>query len=144
MPRLILAVCMTGVLNAQSGAPPVAGSWSAQFQGHTFIRLELQSSSGAVTGGMSLGDIEVDRQGAPRRVGEAPRDLTPIFDVSARDAVLTFARRDGTDIDRFELRLTGEGRAELRFLLGDDVRRELAGSGIPEPKPIPLVRQQLH
>jgi len=125
---------------SQSGGTPIAGSWTAQFEGRTFLRLELKAVNGTITGGMSMGDFEVDGQGEVRRADEAPRDLKPLLDVAYRAATLTFSRRDVTETDRFELRLLEAGHAELRFLLNDADRKDLAASGIPDPKPIRLTR----
>jgi len=141
MKTMTLAVALTIFSMGQSGAASFAGSWTAQFQGRTFVRLELKTASGAITGGISLGDIEVDDKGALRRVGDPPRDLKPIFDVRQRVSTLTFAFKDGTDPARFELRLLEGGRAELRFLPDEATRKEIVAAGIPVPKPIPLTRQ---
>jgi hypothetical protein len=141
MKKVTLAIALTIFSMGQSGAASFAGSWTAQFQGRTFVRLELKTANGAITGGISLGDIEVDDKGALRRVGEPPRDLTPVFEVRQRGSILMFARKDGTDTDRFELRVLEGGRAELQFLPDEATRKEIAASGIPVPKPIPLTRQ---
>ena len=63
--------------SSRSGAP-IAGSWTAQFDGRTFVRLELMAANGTFDGGISLGNVEVDKQGTLSRVSEAPRDLSPI------------------------------------------------------------------
>jgi hypothetical protein len=91
---------------------------------------------------MALGNFEVDAQGEVRRASDPPRVLTPIFGVTRRGSTVLFSRTDGDGTDRFELRLF-EGRegAELTFLLTDADRKELAGSGIPAPKPIRLTKQ---
>jgi len=141
MKTVTLAIALTILSMGQSGAASFAGSWTAQFQGRTFVRLELKATNGAITGGISLGDLEVDDKGAPRHVGDPPRDLTPIVDVRQRGSTLMFALKDGTDTDRFELRLLEGGRAELQFLLDDATRKEIAASGVAVPKPIPLTRQ---
>ena len=70
----------------------------------------------------------------------APRELTPIFDLAVRDSTLSFSRKEGHDTDRFEMRLLGAEAAELRFLLSDADRSELAASGVAMPKPIRLKR----
>ena len=136
---LILATSTSG----QPAPPSVAGFWTAQFEGHTFLRLELKSVNGAITGGMSIGDIEVDQQGGLRRVKEAPSDLTPISDVTDHQSRLTFSRKDGDgdDTDRFELRVIDASHAELTFLLSDAAREDLAANGVPVPKPIALSKQ---
>ena len=143
MKTLALLVAIATVSVAQTGGESIAGSWTAQFEGRTFLTLELKAVDGTITGGMSVGNIEVDKQGALRRVGESPRDLSPIFDVTQRASTVTFSRKDADDStpDRFELRLLEPGRAELQLLLSDALREELAADGIAAPKPIPLTKQ---
>ena len=143
MKTLTLLIALTAVVAGQTGGGPIAGSWTAQFEGRTFLRLELKTVNGTITGGMSVGNIEVDGQGALRRVDESPRDLTPIFDVTQRASTLTFYRKDtpASAPDRFELRLLEAGHAELQFVLSEADRKELAASGIPAPKPIFLTKQ---
>ena len=119
----------------------MVGSWIAQFEGTTFVRLELNSANGGITGGISLGNIEVDDRGAVRRVTASPPGLKPISDLTQRGSVLEFLLKDGDEPDRFELRLVEGGRAELHLLLSEDDREELAASGIPTPRPILLTRQ---
>jgi hypothetical protein len=143
MKTLALFVAIAAVSVAQSGGASITGSWTAQFEGRTFLTLELTAVDGTITGGMRVGNIDVDKQGALSRVGESPRDLRPIFDVTQRASTVTFSRKDTDDStpDRFELRLLEPGRAELHFLLSDADREELAASGIPALKPIPLTKQ---
>ena len=143
MKTLALLVAIAAGSVAQSGGASITGSWTAEFEGRTFLTLELKAVDGTITGGMSVGNIEVDKQGALRRVGELPRDLRPIFDVTHRASTVTFSRKDTEDSTpaRFELRLLETGRAELHILLSDADREELAASGISDPKPIPLTKQ---
>jgi hypothetical protein len=141
MKTLALVLILASGTAGQSAKPPAVGSWTAQFEGRTFLKLVLEAVNGTIGGGMSIGSIEVDKQGALRRVGDLPRTLTPIFDVTEQPALVTFSRKDGSDTDRFELHLLGAGRAELRFLLSDEDREALAADGVPAPKPIALTRQ---
>jgi hypothetical protein len=143
MKTLALLVAIAAVSVAQSGGASITGSWTARFEGRTFLTLELKAVDGTITGGMRVGNIEVDKQGALRRVGESPRDLRPIFDVTQRASIVTFSRKDTEDSapDRFELRLLEPSRAELLFLPSDADREELAEIGIPALKPIPLRKQ---
>jgi len=55
-----------------------------------------------------------------------------------RGSTLSFSRKAGEDTDRFEMRLLGADGAEMRFLLSDADRSELATSGVEVPKPIRL------
>ena len=141
MKTLALVLMLASGTAGQSVAPSAAGSWTGRFEGHTFLRLELKSVNGSLTGGMSIGNIEVDKQGALRSVKDAPADLTPILDVTEHQSIVTFSRKDGGDTDRFELRVLDSSHAELRFLLSDEDREALAADGIPAPKPISLSKQ---
>jgi hypothetical protein len=142
MPLVAVIVGITCLTAGQSGTGSVAGTWTAQFDGRTFVRVELKTEGGTIAGGMSLGDIEIDNQGALRKVGEMPAKLTPIFDVRQKGPLLTFSRKESTDIDHFEFRLLNDGaRAQLLLLLTEDDLKDLAAEGIPAPKPIVLIRR---
>ena len=134
---IVAAACLAG----QAAGAPMAGTWRAEFEGLTFITLELESANGTVTGLISLGDVEVDKQGALARVSEPKRKPTPIFDVSQTGSTLRFAVKDQNDTDQFELRVLDAERAELRMLLADQDVKELAAQGVPVPKPFALTRQ---
>ena len=141
MKTFVLAVAIAAIPAGQTGATGAAGSWTAEFKGETFIRLELTMAGGRLGGTMSAGNVEVDKQGELSRVSAAPGDPKPIFDVVQQGSMVTFARKDEQDTDRFELRLLDSGRAELRFVLTDELLKELAADGIPAPKPFVLRRR---
>jgi hypothetical protein len=137
---LFLVVAIAALSVGQPAGGSIAGSWVAEFEGRTFIRLELRTVNGALTGGLSIGNFEVDTQGVVKRASDAPRKLTPIFDVTLRGSNMTFSRKDVDDTDQFGLRLLDTGDADLQFLLNDEDREALAASGVPIPKPIRLTR----
>jgi len=140
MGRMIL-VAMLALASTQASRPAHVGQWTAAFGGATWVRLQLTESKGAIGGRISLGDLEVNAQGEVRRASEAPPEFTPLFDVVLRDAVLSFARKDGDDMDRFELRVLQDvNTAELSFIVSDELRRELAAEGLVVPKPVRLTR----
>jgi hypothetical protein len=139
--KIVPLIAAVVALAGQSSGAPIAGSWTAQFNDRTFVRLELKAANGTFDGGISLGDVEVDKQGALSRVSEAPHDLTPIFDVMQAASTVRFSRKDGADTDRFELRVLETGRAELQFLVSDRDFRELAAIGVPAPRPFQLTKQ---
>ena len=141
MKTLALVVAIAAVSSVQSDSTSIAGSWTARFDGRTFVTLELKTANGTITGGISMGNFEVDSQGVVRRADESPRALTAIFDVKLRASLLTFSRKDGDSTNRFEVRLLDGGDAELRFLVDDEDLEELAADGIPAPKPIHLAKQ---
>ena len=97
--------------------------------------------AGTLSGKIGLGDIELEKDGELKTVGPAPATLTPIGNVSVKNSVLSFTRKDGEDLDHFEMRITGPGAAELRLILTEADVKEFAAEGIPAPKPIKLKRQ---
>lgn len=123
----------------QTPATKYDGIWIAQFEGVTWARLELRTVNGALTGGISLGNIEMNEDGTLRHVDPAPKELSPIFDVRERGTAISFARKDASDTDRFEISLASTG-LDLAFLFTEEDKREFAAEGIPLPKPVRLVR----
>jgi hypothetical protein len=143
MRTLALLVTIAAVSTVQSGPASIEGSWIAQFEGRTFLGLDLKTVDGVITGAMTVGNIEVDKDGALLRVGELSREVRPVFDVTRRESTVTFFRKDTDDStpDRFELRLLETGDAELHVLLSEEDRKEFAANGVPPPKPIRLAKQ---
>jgi hypothetical protein len=140
MARFILATALA-LAFGQTNAQPYAGTWTGDFNGQTFVRLELRTTDGKLGGTISLGNVEVDKQGDLKSAGAAPKNATPIFEVAVKDSVLAFARRDGRDTDRFQMRVTGAGTAELQPILTDADRKELTAQGIPGLKAFRLKKQ---
>jgi len=129
----------TAILAAQSTPQQFAGTWTAALAGKTYARLELHESGGALGGRVCLGSMHFDRSGEVSEVLETSCTFTPIFDVTLRDGVLRFARRDDDETDRFELRATN-GNVLMTFVFTDAVRAELASQGIADLKPVRLTR----
>jgi hypothetical protein len=134
--RRVILLLATVLTSGQTSTQPYAGTWIAEFAGQTFVRLELNATSGGLGGQIGLGNIGVNSQGEVEEAGPVP-GLTPIFEVTLADSVLSFSRKDGDDTDHFQLRLVG-GAAELQFLLTEADRKELAEAGVPVPKPVRL------
>ena len=140
MKTLYLAVAITALSVGQPAGGPIAGSWTAKFEGRTFIRLDIKTVDGAIAGGISVGHFEVDPQGAVRRADAAPLYLRHIFGATRKGSTVTFFAKDVNDTDKYELRLLENADADLQFLLNEEDRKELAASGIPMPKPIRLTK----
>ena len=141
MKALCLALAITTLWVGQPADGPIAGSWTATFEGRTFVRLELKTVNGAISGGIRLGrNLEIDSQGMVKRADAAPLNLKPIFGATRKGATVTFFLKDGNDTDQFELRLLENGDADLHVLLNDTDRKELAADGVPLPKPIRLTK----
>jgi hypothetical protein len=117
-----------------------AGRWAADHDGRPVVRLDLRMNAGTLGGSIQLADIHVDARGEVETVQSGLSAAAALFDVTSRSGALAFSRRDGNDIDQFELRVIDDRAAELRLIPSDADRRELASNGIPVPKPIRLTR----
>jgi hypothetical protein len=138
------------VLAAVFGVAPIvqtntaAGVWTAEFNGKTFVKVELHVEGAALAGRISESDVHLDDNGDLRSVGDLPADAQRIFNVKQDGAIVTFSARDEDDTDNFEFRVRDDGRAELRLFLTEKFRAQLAASGIPQTwisKAIVLTRQ---
>ena len=143
MENMIVAIALAMTVGqapaSQAPGQTYAGTWIAELTGTTYIRLELEGAAGALRGRISLGNITgLDAQGQVIKAEPAPRELTPIFDVTLRTTSLAFSHKNGNDMDRFEMRLVGNEAADLLFILTDEDRKELAADGLPDPKPFRL------
>ena len=134
---ILLAAALT-VGATQTPNQALAGMWTAEHAGQTFVRLELQVTGNTISGRISLGDVEVDKTGALKAATAATRPPTPILDVAERAGKLTFGYKDGRETDRFEFTLIDETTARLQFLLTDNDRKDLASEGISDFKPFML------
>ena len=136
MTHLLFGILLAGLLQP----PPagLAGTWVAELNGTTFMRLELRTESGRLIGAIGTGDIQFDKNGVVNEAKRAPTTLTPMSSIEISGSVMSFKRIEGDDLEDFRLRITGERTAELTFLPSDEVLKELKEEGIPAPKPIPL------
>ncbi len=108
--RGTMVAAVVGLLLAQPASQSYVGTWTADLNGQMYVRLEL-ATTGAVLGGrISLGDIHLNSAGEVEAVTSVAQRFTPIFDLVLRDATLSFARKDGDDTDRFEMRLIPTAR----------------------------------
>jgi len=119
---------------------PFAGRWAADHDGRPVVRLDLRMTAGKLGGSIQLADIHVDARGEVETVNSGLSAASALIDITPRSGALAFSRRDGSDIDHFEMRVIDDRAAELRFVPSDADRRELANNGVPMPKPIRLTR----
>ena len=137
MISIVAAVTLAAALQASASTQSYAGTWIAELSGTTYVRLELQGTS-AVTGRLSLGNIQTDGKGAIIKVAAAPRDTHPLQEIVRRETHLSFILKEGRDSDRFELRLVGADSADLVFIPSEEDKKEFAAEGIAAPRPIRL------
>ena len=118
MTHLLFGILLAGLLQP----PPagLAGTWVADLNGTTFMRLELRTENGRLIGALGTGDIHFDKNGVVDEAKSVPTTLTPMSSIVMSGGVMSFTRVEGDDIERFRLRITGDRTAELTFLPSDE------------------------
>lgn len=138
MIRIVAVIAVAVAIQSSASAQSYTGTWIAELSGTTYVRLELQGTTAAMTGRLSLGNIQTDGKGAIIKVAAAPRETHPLQEIVRRDTHLSFILKEGRDSDRFELRLVGADSADLSFIPSEADKKEFAAEGIAAPKPIRL------
>ena len=133
--RKILFLCSfalsCALLNAQDAAAqkPFRGTWEAKFHGNVFCTVVLKPGE-KMSGTVSTGRITVNDEGDLIEAEPSPTGKESDIMRAAIDGDrLTFEIDDDGDLLKFEMTITGAGKAELRFVV--------APSKI---KPLPLER----
>jgi hypothetical protein len=135
----LCTIALVALALVQGDVRPYVGTWVADINSVTFVRLELNVSDGRLIGRLGIGNFQVDTDGEVTSAIEAQQPL-PMVDVALRDSMLAFSRKNGDSTERFELRPAGEGGALLTIVLSADDLEDLAASGIAVLKPIRLKR----
>ncbi|MBV8820374.1 MAG: hypothetical protein JO022_18585 [Acidobacteriaceae bacterium] len=114
MKRSLLLLVLACTVSAQDNN--FQGTWEAKFKGTIFCILNINESK-EVSGSLVCGSLSVDDSGELTEVG-APGDRArmPLQQIKADERIMSFAVDDGDGPMKFEFRITGEERAELRFL----------------------------
>jgi len=135
--RNLTFVATLALIGVQATLADYSGTWIAERGETTYVQLELSVTNGALAGRLGLGDVQVDANGEV--AGAQPvRELTPLVGLDLRDGRLFLTRPDGDDTDHFELRILGHDAAELLFKPTAADLGDLAGNGVPLPKPFRL------
>src|SRR5258708_31505989 len=94
-----------------------AGTWEAKWKDKVICTLKLKAGE-QISGETEACSINVDANGDLQEPDSERSDNSPLPILNAKlqgDALL-FEQKDGDDVLRFEMKLIGEGRAELRIL----------------------------
>ena len=95
-----------------------AGTWEAKWKDKVICTLRLKAGE-QISGETEACSINVDANGDLReRDSTEPSDNSPapILNAKLQGDELFFEQKDGDEVLKFEVKLVGEGRAELRIL----------------------------
>lgn len=115
---LIIALSITVALTAAIPGPQrFAGTWQARFQGTLICTIKVEARE-KLSGALYGCSIPVNNDGDLIEADppQHPNEPSPITNLRFRDNTLTFEVNGGSDVMKFELVLTAEDQADLRFL----------------------------
>ena len=97
MIRIVAVIAVAVAIQSSASAQSYTGTWIAELSGTTYVRLELQGTTAAMTGRLGLGNIQTDGKGAIIKVAAAPRETHPLQEIVRRDTHLSFILKEGRD-----------------------------------------------
>jgi hypothetical protein len=95
-----------------------AGTWEAKWKDKVICTVRLKAGE-QISGETEACSINVDANGdlrEPESTEHADQPPAPILNAKLQGDTLTFEERDDDDVLKFEMKLIGDGRAELRIL----------------------------
>lgn len=117
MRLLSLVLFLSATLTAQG--PRFSGKWLATFKGMTICTLEIEEPGGKIAGVSAACRISVDQNGdlIEAEAPDANQDPQPFLNPKVSGSILTYELiEDDGERMKFEFKLTGDGKAELRFV----------------------------
>ena len=122
MAKLITALLALAGLSAAAEQTDVrnkfVGTWEAKWKDKVICTIRLRSGD-PISGETQACTIRADDNGdllEPETTGPSAGSPAPILNPKLNGEALTFEERDDSEVVKFEMRLVGEGKAELRFL----------------------------
>ena len=112
MPRFVTALlpllaCLPLMAQATDAQKKFAGTWEAKFKDTVICTIRVKAGD-PISGETAGCSINVDENGDLKE--------PPIFNPKIHDDTLTFEEKDGDEVLKFELKVVGDGQAELRIL----------------------------
>jgi hypothetical protein len=94
-----------------------AGTWEAKFKDQVICTIRIKAGE-PISGETADCSISVDENGDLKEPesGGSPDEPSPMFNPKVEGGTLRFEEKDGDDVLKFEMKLVGDGQAELRIL----------------------------
>ncbi|MGA2741982.1 MAG: hypothetical protein ABSG65_31645 [Bryobacteraceae bacterium] len=93
-----------------------AGTWQAKFKDQVICTITVKSGD-PISGETANCNINVDENGDLKDPvsADSPDQPSPMLNPKVQGDTLKFEEKDGDDVLKFELKLVGDGQAELRI-----------------------------
>ena len=113
----LLPLALLALAQEQSVPKRFAGTWEAKFKDKIICTINLELAN-PVSGSMHACNVNVNEDGDLIEAEGSDEKTDPILEPKLHGDTLSYSVKDedGGEPLKFELKLTGEGRAELTFL----------------------------
>ena len=114
---LFLTACLPLAAQDAKAQKKFAGTWEAKFKDKVICTIRVKAGD-QISGESADCSISVDGNGdlqEPESTNHAD-EPEPMLNPKLHDDTLSFENKDGDDVLKFEMKLVGEGKAELRIL----------------------------
>jgi hypothetical protein len=128
---LPLVACLPLAAQNADTQKQFAGTWEAKFADKVICTIRVKAGD-AISGETADCSINVDENGDLKEPDstDRPDKPSPMLNPKVHGDTLTFEEKDGDDVLKFEMKVVGDGQAELQIL------------GAPVPaKPIHFARK---
>lgn len=122
MPRFVAALlsllaCLPLTAQDAEVQKKFAGTWEAKLKDKVICTMRVRTGQ-AISGETVACSINVDKNGdlqEPEST-DRPDEPSPMLNPKVHGGTLTFEEKDADDVLKFEMKLVGEGQAELMIL----------------------------
>jgi len=122
MPRSVIALlpllaCLPLAAQDAGAQKSFAGTWEAKFNDRVICTIRVRAGE-PVSGETADCSINVDENGDLKEPdsSDQPDQPSPMLNPKVQGETLTFEEKDGDDVLKFEMKVVGDGQAELRIL----------------------------
>ena len=122
MPRFLIALlpllaCLPLTAQDADAQKKFAGTWEAKFRDKVICTIRVTAGE-TISGEMSGCNINVDQNGDLKEPDSTDRseESSPMLNPAVHGDTLSFEEKDGDDVVKFEMKVAGDGQAELRIL----------------------------
>ena len=114
---LPLLACLPLAAQDAAAQKKFAGTWEAKLKDRVICTIRVRAGE-AISGETADCSINVDENGDLKETDSAdrPDKPSPMLDPKILGDTLTFEEKDGDDVLKFEMKVVGDGQAELRIL----------------------------
>ncbi|MGA2580534.1 MAG: hypothetical protein ABSH24_31450 [Bryobacteraceae bacterium] len=114
---LPLLACLPLAAQDADSQKKIAGTWEAKFKDKVICTIKVKAGD-PVSGETADCSINVDANGDLKEPdsNDQPDQPSPMLNPKLQGDTLTFEEKEGDDVIKFEMKVVGDGQAELRIL----------------------------